>query len=197
MLHMNTLNQPIPDTKLLPTEEGSSAVSQRDERWKCITALVDTVRGPFLILDKELRVLAANESFYATFQVEAASTERRLVYELGNGQWNIPALRKLLEEILPSNTFFKGFEVNHSFPGIGRKVMLLNARRVVQEEGAPGGSAIIFLAMEDITEILAIAEQFATQTKASESHLLKKLEKLERQTESLAREVASLKLQSL
>jgi nitrogen-specific signal transduction histidine kinase len=186
---MHTQHTPIRETPAQPTE--------RDERWKCITALVDTVRGPFLILDKELRVLAANESFYSTFQVEAKRTEHQLVYELGNGQWNIPALRKLLEEILPSNTFFKGFEVTHSFPGIGRKVMLLNARRVVQEEHAPGGSAIIFLAMEDITELLAIAEQFATQTKVSESHLTKKLEKLERQTEALAREVASIKLQSL
>lgn len=168
-----------------------------EESWTYIKTVVDTVREPFLILDKDLCVMAANESFYRTFQVEAANTEHKHVYELGNGQWNIPALRKLLEEILPSNTFFKGFEVTHVFPGVGRKVMILNARRIFQEGTALGVSPIILLAMEDVTEIMAIAEGVAVQARENETHIFSKLKKLERQTESLAREVASLKLQRL
>src|SRR5580698_6305371 len=82
-----------------------------EESWTYIRTVVDVVREPILILDKDLRVMAANESFYRMFQVESKDTEKRIIYELGNGQWNIPALRKLLEDILPKNTFFKGFEV--------------------------------------------------------------------------------------
>src|SRR5665213_2453884 len=100
------------------------------EFFEFIKIMVDIVREPIIMLDDELRVLVANESFYRTFQVEMKDTEGRIVYELGNGQWNIPALQKLLEDILPKNTFFKGFEVIHEFPFIGRKVMILNARRI-------------------------------------------------------------------
>src|SRR3989344_5577647 len=92
-----------------------------EESWTYIKTVVDVVREPILVLDKEFRVMAANESFYSSFQVEKKDTEKKIVYELGNGQWNIPALRKLLEDILPKNTFFKGFQVAHEFPFIGRK----------------------------------------------------------------------------
>src|SRR6185369_2036112 len=101
-----------------------------EESWTYIKTVVDIVREPVLILDKDLRVMAANDSFYRTFQVEAKDTENKIVYELGDGQWNIPALRKLLEDILPKTSFFKGFEVIHEFPAIGRKVMILNARQI-------------------------------------------------------------------
>ena len=141
--------------------------------------------------------MAANESFYRTFQVEASTTEKKHVYELGNGQWNIPALRKLLEEILPSNTFFKGFEVIHVFPGVGRKVMILNARRIFQSSTLAGQSPIILLAMEDVTEIMAIAEGIAEQARENEVHILSKLKKLEEQTEVLASDLAAIKLQLL
>src|SRR3990167_7761061 len=121
-----------------------------EESWTYIKTVVDIVREPILILDKDLRVMAANESFYRMFQVEASDTEKRIVYELGKGQWDIPALRKLLEDILPKNTFFKGFEVSHDFPVIGRKVMILNARKIHRKE--EGNSKIfppiILLAME-------------------------------------------------
>src|SRR5689334_3748764 len=81
-----------------------------DESWTYIKTVVDIVREPVLILDKDLHVMVANDSFYRIFQVEAKDTQHKLVYDLGDGQWNIPALRKLLDEILPKNTFFKGFE---------------------------------------------------------------------------------------
>ena len=101
-----------------------------EESWTYIKTVVDIVREPILVLDQDLRIMAANEPFYQTFQVEQKDTENKVVYELGNGQWNIPDLRKLLENILPKNTFFKGFEVTHDFPIIGRKIMILNAREI-------------------------------------------------------------------
>ena len=78
-----------------------------EESWIYIKTVVDVVREPILVLDKDFRVMVANEPFYRTFQVEPRDTESKIIYELGNGQWNIPALRKLLENILPKNTFFK------------------------------------------------------------------------------------------
>jgi len=106
-----------------------------EQSWTYIKTVVDVVREPILILDNKLRVMAANESFYRTFQVSAKDTEERIIYELGNGQWNIPGLRKLLEDILPKNSFFKEFEVTHIFPVIGRKVMILNARQIHFKSG--------------------------------------------------------------
>lgn len=119
-------------------------------------AIVETVREPLVVLDGDLRVRSANRSFYQTFQVAPEETEGHLVYELGNGQWDIPRLRELLEEILPRNTSFEGFEVEHEFPTIGRKTMLVNARRLLQEAGR---SEMILLAIEDITERKQAEEQ--------------------------------------
>jgi two-component system CheB/CheR fusion protein len=112
-------------------------------------SIVDTVQESLLILDKDLRVISANSSFYSTFQVLPEETENKFIYDIGNGQWNIPRLRELLEEILPGNSQFKNFEVDHVFPGIGQKVMSLNASRIYQE-GV--GIKRILLAIEDITE---------------------------------------------
>src|SRR6476661_8407993 len=110
--------------------------------------IVDTVREPLLILDASLRVRSANHAFYQTFQVSSKETENRLIYELGNGQWDIPALRTLLEDIIPASTVFNDFELEHDFPGIGCRVMLLNARQL--EAGHHG--ELLVLAMEDVTE---------------------------------------------
>lgn len=111
--------------------------------------IIDTVREPLLVLDKALRVERANRSFYRNFQVDPKETEGILVYELGNGQWDIPALRELLEKIIPKDTVFEGFKVDHGFSNIGRKKMLLNARRIEHAGETPES---ILLAMEDITE---------------------------------------------
>ncbi len=169
------------------------------ESWMYIKAVVDVVREPVLILDKDLRVMAANESFYNTFQVELEDTEKKIVYDLGNGQWNIPSLRKLLEDILPKNTFFKGFEVTHDFPTIGPKVMILNARQIhVAAEGAtPIFPPIILLAMEDITEMMAVAETFANHTNQLESKLTDRTQKLEIRMGVLEKEVGALKKASV
>jgi len=163
-----------------------------EKSWTYIKTVVDVVREPVLVLDKNLSVMAANESFYRTFQVDATDTENTLVYELGNGQWNIPALRKLLEEILPKNTFFKGFEVSHEFPYIGRKVMLLNARQIHIEEDETFPS-IILLAIEDVTEIMAVAETLALHTKNMEASILVRTETLEVQVTKLEKEFDRIK----
>ena len=114
------------------------------------------------------------------------------MYELGNGQWNIPALRKLLEDILPKNSFFKGFEVVHEFPSIGRKVMILNARQIYIKEDATFPS-IILLAIEDVTEMMAVAETLAIHTKQMETKLTTRTNKLETHIGKLEKEIHALK----
>jgi hypothetical protein len=165
-----------------------------EKSWTYIKTVVDVVRQPVLILDKDLRVMAANESFYRTFQVEAKDTEKKIVYELGNGQWDIPALRKLLEDILPKNTFFKGFEVAHDFPSIGRKVIILNARQIHMKDDAVGEQfpPIILLAMEDVTNMMAVAETLASHTNRLEAKLTEKTQKLEKEIEELKKKLGSL-----
>src|SRR5271168_77240 len=110
--------------------------------------IVDTVREPLLILDATLRVRSANRAFYQTFQVSAEETVDRLIYELGNGQWDIPDLRRLLEDIVPKSSVFNDFELEHTFPVIGHKVINLNARRL--QAGSHG--ELLVLAMGDVTE---------------------------------------------
>lgn len=108
--------------------------------------IVDTLREPLLVLDDGLRVVSASRSFYAKFKVAADATLGRSVYELGNRQWDIPALRDLLENILPNNEGFYDYVVEQDFPTIGRRRMLLNARRIVASTGA---TRLILLAMEE------------------------------------------------
>src|SRR5947208_6841833 len=109
--------------------------------------ILDTVREPLLMLDTALRVRSANRAFYQTFHVSPDETENRLIYELGNGQWDIPALRTLLEDVIPRSSVFNDFELEHSFPGIGRRVMLLNGRKL----RAGSHAELLVLAMEDVT----------------------------------------------
>ena len=111
-------------------------------------AIVDTVREPLLVLDKDLRVVAASRSFYMTFRVNRQETQGRLLYALGDGQWDIPALRTLLEKIVPEHGVMEDYEVEHEFPMIGLRVMLLNARKVYYEGN---NHTTILLAIEDIT----------------------------------------------
>ncbi|MFN0131547.1 MAG: PAS domain S-box protein [Phycisphaerales bacterium] len=112
--------------------------------------ILGTLRHAFLVLDKTLRVVSANRSFYDRFRVAPEQTEGRFVYELGDGEWDIPRLRELLEEVLPRNHSFEDFEVEHDFPReLGRKVLLLNARRILRQGNH---SELILLAIEDITE---------------------------------------------
>jgi len=112
-------------------------------------AIVDTVREPLIVLDNALNVVVASRSFYRAFNVTPQETEGHPLYELGDGQWNIPSLRKLLEEIIPQHTTIEEFEVEHDFPTIGRRAILLNARKVFYEGN---GSTSLLVAIEDVTE---------------------------------------------
>ncbi|HEX4119368.1 MAG TPA: chemotaxis protein CheB [Verrucomicrobiae bacterium] len=115
-------------------------------------ATIRTARDSLVVLRSDLRVNSANDAFYKTFKVKPDQVQGRFIYELGNGPWNNPRLRKLLEDILPRNTFFNDFEVVHEFPAIGRRTMLVSARRLDNEASAP---AFILMAIEDVTERLA------------------------------------------
>src|SRR5687768_3837413 len=127
--------------------------------------IVDTVREPLLMLDTTLRVHSANRAFYQTFHVSQEETENQLIYELGNGQWDIPALRNLLEDIVPKNSVFSDFELEHTFPVIGRRVMLLNARQLK----AGNHGELLVLAMEDVTERRHAEEEVAKAKETAEA----------------------------
>ena len=119
-------------------------------------AIVDTVREPVLVLDKELRVIAASRSFYSAFKVSPEDTQGRLLYALGDGQWDIPKLRVLLENSIPEHGVMDGYQVEHEFPDLGHRTMCLNARQVFYEEGA---EPTILLGMEDVTERLILERE--------------------------------------
>jgi chemotaxis protein methyltransferase CheR len=151
-----------------------------DEMWKFawtyIRTVVDTLREPFLILDKDLRVLSGNRTFYSVFHVTEKETVGKLVYTLGDGQWDIPKLKILLEDILPKNTFFEDFKVEHDFPKIGLKIMMLNALRIyAPDEKRP----IMLLAMEDITKQRQLEDQLRVYTKKLTLEVAKRTAELE------------------
>src|SRR5687768_17099751 len=112
-------------------------------------SIIATLREPFVVLDKSLRVRTANAAFYRDFHVSKEETEGRFVYELGNGQWDIPQLRTLLPQVLSNSHPVEDFEVDHAFPDLGRRTMLLNARRF-PPDGDDGD--LVLLAIEDNTD---------------------------------------------
>jgi PAS domain S-box-containing protein len=119
-------------------------------------SIVDTVREPMLVLDDTLRVRTASHAFYETFQVSSDQTENRFIYDLGDGQWDIPALRTVLEQVLPEQKSFRDFEVAHDFPTLGRRVMLLNGRKLLREDDR---RELVLLAIEDVTERKRLEEE--------------------------------------
>ncbi len=112
-------------------------------------SIIQTVRHPLIVLDGQLRVVTANQAFYQLFHLSPLEVEQQLFYEVGKGEWAIPALRQLLEEILPQNHTFQDFLVDHTFSGVGHRFLALNGRRLEQEPGKPW---LILLAMEDVTK---------------------------------------------
>lgn len=133
--------------------------------------LVDVARESFLILDAELRVISANPIFYETFRVTQGRTEHEFVFDLGDGQWNITELKKLLEEILPEKKVVKNYEVTHIFEKIGKRTMLLNAGQIDAVQ-------LIILAMEDITDRKNLEGKLAVYTKGLEAEVAKRTEEL-------------------
>ncbi len=142
--------------------------------------LVEVARESFLILDHNLRVISANPTFYRTFVVTPEQTENKLLYELGNGQWNIPELRSLLEEILPHKKVVKDYEVEHKFESIGEKTILLNARQIDSVQ-------LIILAMEDVTGKKSLEEKLADYTKGLEKKVIERTKELNDRINELER----------
>ena len=140
--------------------------AQLSESYEYVEAVFYTVREPMLVLDKDVRVQSANKAFYKIFQVKEEETEGMLIYDLGNREWNIPQLRHLLEEIVSNNNSFDGFEVTHNFPDIGERIILLNARRVVQNAHQ---KQLILLSFEDITDQRK-AQKIMTERTSTELH---------------------------
>ncbi|MDB5525880.1 MAG: histidine kinase [Rhizobium sp.] len=148
-------------------------------------AIVNTIPEPFIVLDDQFCVLAASVSFYKTFKVDQENTRGRLLFSLGDGQWDIPALRLLLETIIPEHAAMDGFEVEHDFPGVGRRVMLLNARQVVYDDSA---KTTILLAFMDVTARRDIEKEKERLLERSEE-LLQQKEELLHQKDVLLREM--------
>lgn len=119
-------------------------------------AIVDTVRTPLIVLNKELQVLTANRSFYDTFKTSSTETENKFIYNLGDKAWDIPKLRTLLEKILPFNTHLDNYEVEINHPKVGHRTMLLSARRTYRQVN---NTEAILLAFEDITDRKLLEQQ--------------------------------------
>ena len=128
---------------------GKSTNDVVHEAYAYTQSIVRAVREPLIVLDSDLRVISANQSFYDTFHVDSHETEMNFIYNLGNGQWNIPALRSLLDELLHEKDAFNNYEIRHNFENIGQKTMLVNARRIPP---IPERAQFILLAIEDVTE---------------------------------------------
>jgi PAS domain S-box-containing protein len=132
-----------------PIDQTKLAEQRAEEAMAYFEAIVETVREPLVVLKDDLTVRSANRSFYDTYKVGAEDVEGKRIYEIGDGQWDIPQLRKLLDEVLPNNQMFTDFSVEHEFPKIGYRRFLLNARRLRTGSEV---EELILLAMEDVTE---------------------------------------------
>jgi len=115
-------------------------------------AIIDTIREPLIVLDENLRVIVASRSFYKKFGQTYENTRDKMFYDLGNGQWNISALRTLLEQVIPEHTTVEGYEVAHNFPSLGLRIMLVNAREVQYKNGGKK----MLLSIQDVTDQRAI-----------------------------------------
>jgi len=145
------------DARVLTTlGEFAAAAYQAVSGLLALKAILATIQHPLIVLDGSLRVRLASRSFYETFRVTADMTEGQYLYQLGNRQWDIPRLRQLLEEILPKERTLVNFALTHDFPSLGRRVMLLNGRKLVRESYP---AELILLAIEDITARKHIEEE--------------------------------------
>jgi len=184
----------------------SIAKSDKETALHYMKTLVDVARESFLILNSNLEVISGNSVFYQTFKVSSKQTENVSLYKLGNGQWNIPELKKLLEDILPSKKTVKDYVVMHNFETIGKKTMVLNARQIDSVQ-------LIILAIEDITvrkeleeKLAKRAEELAVKVEERTKELSDKVKELEESNKTmvgrelkmveLKKEIADLKKQA-
>jgi PAS domain S-box-containing protein len=174
------LRSDLLELQAIEAKHGQVDISLR-ESLAFAESIVETVREALVVLDADFRVVFANPPFYRTFKVTPQETKGRFIYDLGNRQWDIPDLRELLEKVIPQKIFFEDFEVEHDFPTIGRKTMLLNARLIPPRGKQP---QMILLAIENITE-----------RKQAQAALKKAYEDLEKRVEVRTRELALANLQ--
>ena len=155
-------------------------------------SIINAVHEPLIILDENLKVALVSRSFCQTFKVKPEEAEGRFIYDLGNRQWDIPKLRELLEDILPKTTSFDNFEVEHDFPNIGKRIMLINARRIYLETNR---MKLILIAIEDITEHRKILDGLQEKISQLETSLRaagvkdRKIEELRRVVGELERRI--------
>ncbi|MFA5287523.1 MAG: PAS domain-containing protein [Candidatus Omnitrophota bacterium] len=119
------------------------------DRLEYAESIINTVREPLIVLDGELKIVSASKAFYNTFRTKPEETVRQFIYDLGDHQWDIPDLRKLLNDVLPKHKAISNFQVEHDFLKIGKRIMFLNAEWIPRESARP---QLILLAIEDITE---------------------------------------------
>lgn len=150
-----------------------------NDGWTYIKSVVDTAREPFLILSKDLEVIAANNSFYSFFMEIPEKTEDKPLNKIGDGQWDSPHLRKLLKEILPLHTSFNDFEVDYEFPFIGRRIIMLNARQIFENiVDFPKLPPHIILVMQDITKQRLLEENLRNYAKDLEEKINERTKEL-------------------
>lgn len=155
---------------------------QSREAWRLPEDLLETIREPLLVLDAHLRVERANRAFFRVFRLSPEETETRVIYDLGEGQWDIPRLRTLLDEVLRDDVRVNNFEVTHEFPGLGRRTLLLNARRI--SYGASGKPRIL-LAIEDATRRRSAEDASPRRAEELEQRVLKRTAELEEDNKEL------------
>ncbi|MDK2957103.1 MAG: formate hydrogenlyase transcriptional activator [Desulfovibrionales bacterium] len=148
--------------------------------------ILGSIREPLILLDSGLKIVTANSAFYRMFKVKPAETEGVLIYDLGNRQWDIPRLKELLEDILPQNTSFHDFEVEHDFETIGHKIMHLNARRIYDQGDHP---QFILLVIEDVTEREYYKKNLEELVEERTAEIIKLKEQLEAERAYLQEEI--------
>lgn len=153
--------------------------------WAPIQAMAGIMHQPFLALDMRHRVILANDAFSKTFQMDREAIVGEVIYMLGDGEWDIPALRRLLEEIIPRNSFFREYEIDHEFSLIGPRNLLCSACMVPRD----AGERLIFLAIEDMTALMSVAETIALQMRALVAKNAAQIRMLEMQVAKLEREL--------
>lgn len=165
------------------------------EGWAYIKTVTTTVREPVLILDKNLCVLTANRAFCQLLHAKPTDIEFKYISDLGRKAWNIPGLEALFKVIVPRNSFFSGFEVNHAFPSLGKKIMVLNNKSIYRD-GAMVDifPPIILLATADINEMTAIAEAIGYYAAEIERNVIERTKNLEVRVGKIKKEVESLKI---
>jgi len=165
-------------------------ISEDIETHKYAEGMINTVRHPLIVLDQDLRVVTASHSFYEFFKVSPEDTVGKFIYTLGNKQWDIPALRELLETILPQHTTFQNYEVEHNFNTIGRRIMLLNAQQIQE---VLSKERIILLAIEDITERKCMENELRESHKNLDSKVQERTRELVEINKLLSDEIAERK----